>query len=139
MPVLPCQSLGICARQAVAYISKQSNYCSKRYTLFFLVLLEITSLILYNTLGKSYNDFWFAFLANNTILLLVYKDYCNRKILRYCQMTTVALRCLLTFYVLNSFVMSTGIFTGKYYNIVTYLLLTTAFILTLLTMYKTNK
>lgn len=139
MPVIPCQSLGICARQAVDYISKKANYCSKRYTLFILVLLEITSLLLYVALGKNYNDFWFAFLANNTILLLIYKDYCNRKILRYCQRTTVALRSLIAFYLLNSFVMSTGLFSGKYYNIVTYLLLTTAFILTLLTLYKPKR
>lgn len=139
MPVIPCQSLGVCAKQAITYVSEKTNYCAKRYTLFILVLLEIISLVLYNILLEDYNNFWFAFLANNTILLLVYKDYCNRKILRYCQRTIVALRSLIAFYLLNSFVMSTGLFSGKYYNIVTYLLLTAAFILTLLTLYKPKR
>lgn len=139
MPVLPCQTLGICGRKAIEYISKKANYCSKRYTIFLILLMEIASIFIADALKEDYVLFWFPFFANNSILLLVYKDYCNRRLLKYCQRTTVGLRFAIAYFSLNTIVMLTGYFVGYYYNIVTYLLLTTAFIITLLTMYKPKK
>lgn len=139
MPVLPCQSLGTCANKAVQFISEKTNKITKKYAIISVVIFEIVSIPLAYFLWSDYSKFWYPFLTNNMILILIYSHYCNRKILRYCQRTTVALRFLQLYFFLNSFVLLTGAFVNIYYSIVTYLLLTVAFIILLLTMYKTKK
>jgi hypothetical protein len=139
MPVLPCQSIGQCGRKAIEFVSEKSNKISKKYTIFIILVMEIISIIMSKILNEDYVYFWFPFFANNTILLLFYKDYCQRKILKYCQRTTVALRLSIAYFALNTFVMLTGYLAGFYYDIVTYLLLTTAFLIILLTLYKPKK
>lgn len=140
LPVLPCQALGLCkyAQQLGNYISKKSNYNSKRYTIFIILLMEIASIPLAYNLGVDFNNFWYPFLANNSVLLLLYKNYCDRKILRYCQRTIYALRFMVVYFLINTLIMSTGFMVNIYYQVVTYLLLTAAFIILLLTMYKPN-
>jgi hypothetical protein len=100
--------------------------------------MEIASIPLAYHLGVNFNDFWYPFLANNSILLLLYKNYCDRKILRYCQRTIYALRFMIVYFLINTVIMSTGFMVNIYYQVVTYLLLTAAFIILLLTMYKPN-
>lgn len=138
LPVLPCQALGLCkyAQQALNYISKKSNYASKRYALFLVLLLEIISIPVACNLGIEFKDFWYPFFANNIILILLYKNYCDRKMLRYCQRTIIVLRGVVIYFGFNSFIMITGIKLHGYYNYVSYGLIGISFIILLLTLYK---
>lgn len=135
MPVLPCQSIGLCrkVKEVKEYLDKKIVYSSKRYTIFIVIMLELLSSAISYLYVKDYVFFFYPLFANNTILILLYKDYCNRKILRYCKRTTLAIQFLLIYFLINTIVISTGFVIPQYYNIVTYLLLFCSAIILLIT------
>lgn len=141
MPVNYCQSIGLCrkAKETVENVSKKSNFYTKRYGIFIVLILEVLSVFIAKQLGVHFVDFWYGFLANNTILLLVYKNFCDRKELKYCQRTIIGLKFLITYFLLNSFVMLFNSFSDYYYQTVSYLLLLCCFLtigISLLIKYK---
>jgi len=141
MPVNPCQTIGLCriAKEMIKFTKEKSVSIVKRYGIFIVLLLELLSILLSNNLGKGYISFWYPFLANNTILLLFYYILCNRRYLKLCQRTNIGLRFLIAYFVFNSIIMITEFANIFYYNLVTYTILTCAFISLLLTIYKNKK
>ena len=141
MPVLPCQSLGLCrkAKEIINKVSVKSNKLTKRYAVFALLLLEIASIPVAYYKGVEFKDFWYPFFANNIILIMLIKNYCDRITLRYCQRTVLALRMLLVYFTYNTVVLITGLFAEWYYITASYLLLAAIFYTVLLTIYKSKK
>lgn len=137
--ILPCQTLGTCRKKAYEYISKQSNQKTKRYGIFIVLLLEIISIPLAYFLKQDFIFFWYPFLVNNAILILLYKNYCDRVQLKYCERTIIALRAMIIYFALNTFVMCTKLMVNIYFEVVTYLLLSIAFVTILKTIWRNKK
>lgn len=141
MPVLTCQSLGLCrkAKEIIKYTKEKSVSIVKTYGIFIVLSIEILSLILYKILGKNYSLFWYPFLTNLSILTMIYLLLCNRRFLKYCQRTVIGLKFLITYFIFNLFVITTGLVTEYYKDIVSVILLGCAFIALLLTIYQNKK
>lgn len=134
MPALPCQSIGLCRKMKELYTksTEKMSFFSKRYTIFMIIILELISIFLANYYFKNYIFFWYPFLCNSTILLLLYKNYYDRKLLRYCKRTVLALKFLISYFLFNSFVLLTEFANNVYYQWITYLLLAASFIIILI-------
>lgn len=147
MPVIPCQRLGLCKTiEVIEKITKKSKDLIKRtpkfiriYGILIVTLVEIVSLILAYTLGKSYREFWYDILINIIIFTLIYKNYCDKIILRYCSITRIALKALFTYFAFNILVLTTGLFMGWYYLTVAIILLGVAVLCASLAIYRKKK
>ena len=138
MPVIPCQTLKLCRtmQAVVKYTKEKSVSLAKRYGVFMILSIEIISLILSKVLGANYVLFWFPFLTNVSILILMYLLLCNRRFLKYCQRTILGLKFLIAYFIFNIFVITTGLVNQHYTNIITYVLLGCAFIVLFITFFK---
>lgn len=140
--ILPCQSIGTCARKAYDYTSKQVVSKTKRYGFLTILLILIGAIKIESELGVNYKDYWYPFITNAiTTILLLFIFYYRRQI-KLCPRVVFGLKCLIALYLYNSFVMITEIYNKLYYTIVTYLLIGCAFIAfiwSLLLIYKKNK
>jgi hypothetical protein len=146
MPVIPCQRLGLCrtienienfTRKSKTLIKKTPKFI-RIYGILIVALIEVISLILAYTLGKSYKEFWYDILVNIIIFTLVYKNYCDKIILKYCSITRIALKALFIYFAFNILVLTTGLFTGWYYLTVSTLLLGLTLVCTSLAIYRKN-
>jgi len=120
----------------VKYTKEKSVSLTKRYGVFMILSIEIVSLILSKFLGANYVLFWFPFLTNVSILILMYLLLCNRRFLKYCQRTILGLKFLIAYFIFNIFVITTGLVNQHYTNIITYILLGCAFIVLFITFFK---
>jgi len=120
----------------VKYTKEKSVSLAKRYGVFMILSIEIISLILSKFLGTNYILFWFPFLTNVSILILMYLLLCNRRFLKYCQRTILGLKFLIAYFIFNIFVITTGLVNQHYTNIITCVLLGCAFIVLFITFFK---
>jgi len=120
----------------VKYTKEKSVSLTKRYGVFMILSIEIISLILSKFLGANYVLFWFTFLTNVSILILMYLLLCNRRFLKYCQRTILGLKFLIAYFIFNIFVTTTGLVNQHYTNIITCVLLGCAFIVLFITFFK---
>ena len=132
MPKLPCEATGTCGFGKVALHRIKTK--TKKYGIFAVLIIELISLFLYNS--KDYLTVIYPFMANATIFILLYKNYCDRVELKYCQRAKIALIALCLYFFIGGLAVvfkPVGILYNYYID---YVLLLTAFICILLTIYK---
>jgi len=130
MPKLPCQTTGLCRVQELLQFAKKKTI---RYGIFAVLLLEVFSLFIYSSVNEvDYANFWYPNLANITISLLIYKNICDRSVLKYCQRTIIALKCLLIYFIIGALTSFFPFLNWFYDYFINYLLLGCVGILLLL-------
>lgn len=135
MPVIPCQYLGLCkkAKDIATYTSKTFSSKSKKFSLITLIIIELISIIMNYYNNNAYFSLYPLF-VNITMINLCYYIYTNRRLLKLCQISTIALRFVIFYYFFN--IISVLFDVEIYYTIVSISVLFISFLLFLLSIFK---
>lgn len=135
MPSLPKGSCGLC-RVAKEVIEKINNNMRKHilvYSIFYLLLFEISSLYLRNL--NNYALFWYPLLTNIALATIFYNLWLFRERLKFCLRKNLAVFSLFLYYSFAVFTMIFQICNSTYIDLISYGLLGVVLSTLVLTLY----